>query len=65
MSHRRGRPVIKLTHEALKSLESAVKTLGHELHHVKEVRAGTGPNEAAAEAAGAKLWQAFLQLLQQ
>lgn len=63
VSDKRGRPIIKLTLEALKSLESAVKTLGHELHHVKEARAGTGPNEAAAEAAGAKLWQTCVQLL--
>jgi hypothetical protein len=55
----RGRATVKLTDNALASLEEAVTTVGHELHHLKELRAGAGTSEAAAEAAALEYWRVF------
>ena len=61
----RGRAIIKLTDEALASLETAVETVGHELHHVRESLAGAGPSEVAADAAGKGSLRTFLRRLAQ
>jgi hypothetical protein len=58
---RRRRPVIKLTKDALRSSESAVKTVGHELHHLGEMLAGSGADERAAEDAAEAYWAAFVK----
>ena len=59
----RGRAIIKLTKDALSSLEAAVKTVGHELHHIGEILAGSGASESAAEKAGELFWKTFLKRL--
>jgi hypothetical protein len=55
----RGRPIINLADEALKSLQTSVETIGYELHHVKEILSGAGNSESAAEAAGTVFWNLF------
>lgn len=57
----RGRPIIKLTPNALSSLKEAVITVGHELRHIKDILAGSGLSEAVAEAAGKAFWRRFLR----
>ena len=59
----RGRVTIKLTDHALASLESAVETVGHELVHIKETRAGSGASEKAAEDAAKAFLELFLKRL--
>lgn len=54
-----GRVIISLTDEGLKSLQTAVETVGHELHHLREIRAGIGSSEQAAEAAAREYWELF------
>jgi hypothetical protein len=63
VTDRRGRVIIKLTDHALASLRTAVETVGHELHHVGEMRAGSGASEQAAENAAKAYWARFLQRL--
>lgn len=60
---KRGRVIIKLTDNALSSLKTAVETVGHELHHVRECLAGAGTSETEAEAAGKAYLDAFLKRL--
>ena len=59
----RGRVTIKLTDEGLASLEKAVETVGHELHHIREFLAGAGHDEEAAKAAGRRYWKTFKRRL--
>ena len=58
-----GRIIITLTDTALSSLESAVKTVGHQLHHVGEALAGakshTDTSELLAEVAGELFFKRF------
>ena len=60
---RRGRVIITLTERALVSLRIAVETVGHELHHIGEIRAGSGNSEKAAEAAAIAYLRRFAQRL--
>jgi RHS repeat-associated protein len=56
-----GRPIIKVAPATLESWEQSVKTVGHEIRHIKDARAGlTSLSEKAAEAHGEKFWQKFL-----
>jgi hypothetical protein len=59
----KGRVIVKLAPEALQSLKQAVITVGHELHHVRELLAGTGANEALAERAGLAMFEALKRFL--
>lgn len=61
----RGRVIIKLTDDGLASLEKAVETVGHELHHIREFLAGAGHDEEAAKAAGRRYANTFKRRLAQ
>ncbi|MDA1231612.1 MAG: hypothetical protein O2856_12635 [Planctomycetota bacterium] len=61
---RRGRVVIYLTENSLKSLKEAVFTIGHELKHIKDYLAGLENSaEAAANFAGSEFLEKFLDIL--
>jgi hypothetical protein len=62
---RRGRVTIKLTDDALASLRSAVETVGHELHHIAEMLAGSGASEKSAEDAAKAFLESFVKRLSQ
>ena len=55
----RGRILITLTESALSSLKEGVITVGHELHHIRDILAGAGPSEELAEAFGLRFWEIF------
>jgi hypothetical protein len=58
---RRERIVVKLTDHALRSLKTAVETVGHELHHIREALAGAGASEKAAESAALAYLRRFVE----
>jgi hypothetical protein len=58
-----GRVIIKLTNTALSSLEQAVRTVGHELEHMRQFLVNGPRVDAAARAAEEPFFQLFLKRL--
>jgi hypothetical protein len=57
---RRGRPLIELSDKALGTMENAVTTIFHEIHHHRRYwLAGDGGPEEAAENFGREMYQLF------
>ena len=57
---RRGRPLIEVSDRALSSMEEAVTTIYHEIHHHRQYRlTGDGGPERAAEEFGREMYKVF------
>lgn len=59
---RAGECVIKVTPKALETWEQGVKTVGHEIGHIRDAKAGLKTlSESAAEEYAEAFWQRFLR----